>query len=1140
MSQSEADAGGCAWGTDAEESGRPATKQFVESLRVKIQQLESEITQLKREQHQTQSPLSTPSHPSSSLPDSSPGTIEAIWSIVTTPQTANFVQALPQDNHQPTQFAPVEVTIAYPPSTTSTLRYQYIFNINTTLPLDEQYPSHRASLICQWNHHLPDLSPVQLSRFEHDVILFRFFTYGASCFSGLIPDLFLAELLECLTPGTACPHLIQGSRYYTPVLHCSLMAFGAVFSDNPDLRGRETRAKFATHAKGWLDEEFKHPSLSLMLSLALLAEYHSGCGEQNTGHMYMGMAVRALEHATVVDAGGCAWGTDAEESGRPATKQFVESLRVKIQQLESEITQLKREQHQTQSPLSTPSHPSSSLPDSSPGTIEAIWSIVTTPQTANFVQALPQDNHQPTQFAPVEVTIAYPPSTTSTLRYQYIFNINTTLPLDEQYPSHRASLICQWNHHLPDLSPVQLSRFEHDVILFRFFTYGASCFSGLIPDLFLAELLECLTPGTACPHLIQGSRYYTPVLHCSLMAFGAVFSDNPDLRGRETRAKFATHAKGWLDEEFKHPSLSLMLSLALLAEYHSGCGEQNTGHMYMGMAVRALEHATVVDAGGCAWGTDAEESGRPATKQFVESLRVKIQQLESEITQLKREQHQTQSPLSTPSHPSSSLPDSSPGTIEAIWSIVTTPQTANFVQALPQDNHQPTQFAPVEVTIAYPPSTTSTLRYQYIFNINTTLPLDEQYPSHRASLICQWNHHLPDLSPVQLSRFEHDVILFRFFTYGASCFSGLIPDLFLAELLECLTPGTACPHLIQGSRYYTPVLHCSLMAFGAVFSDNPDLRGRETRAKFATHAKGWLDEEFKHPSLSLMLSLALLAEYHSGCGEQNTGHMYMGMAVRAVRARSNPSASLVLNWHKCLMALENNKYTELPPPQVPIGCPLTIEPDGRPPLTDSLTDLLNHGDYFKYAARCFIQMCKLVVIATRMVDYPPNDQQTILNTHLQLETWFNTLPESVMIRQRASLTFPPVLALHVTYWWLILQSHLSLVGQVSTFVTEPVRDLSIKMCARATEKLVQLFNTFDKQFGLRYFPRNLIKAIHACGSALVVERGSAPSASRKKRATATEGIIVCINALRIIGDVWPVAIRMREELESLAAVNPSD
>ncbi|CAE6534479.1 unnamed protein product [Rhizoctonia solani] len=496
----------------------------------------------------------------------------------------------------------------------------------------------------------------------------------------------------------------------------------------------------------------------------------------------------------------------------------------------------------------------------------------------------------------------------------------------------------------------------------------------------------------------------------------------------------------------------------------------------------------------CSWGADGEDSGRPASKQFVESLRVKVQQLESEIEQFKQEQHQAQSPRNTPSRPSIALPELT----EPLLSASSTSPTAESGQELPETTSQPSphlhpfpalsnpilppQLAPVEVPVVNLPPTGPVLRYQYIFHIDTTLSLDEQYPSHRASLLCQWNRHLPDLSPVQLSRFEHDTIVFRFFSYGASCSFGLLPDLFLAEFLECLAPETAQPHPIEGTHYYTPLLHGSLLAFGAGYSDSLEIRARETRQKFATHAKGWLDEEFDHPSPSLALSLALLSEYHSGIGERNTGHMYMGMAVRAARAYPTPSNSLAQNWHRwstyiqeCLMALEIHRPTELPTPRAPISCPIAIEPDSRPPLTDSLSELLNHADYFKHSARCFIQMCKLVLIATRMIDNAVYDKQIILDTHLQLEAWFNTLPEGVLIRQRSALTIPPVLALHITYWWFILHSHLPLAEHISITTSEPVKELSIKMCTRATEKLVQLLNTFDKQLGFRCFPRNLIK-----------------------------------------------------------------
>ncbi|KAH7335787.1 hypothetical protein B0J17DRAFT_769594 [Rhizoctonia solani] len=557
----------------------------------------------------------------------------------------------------------------------------------------------------------------------------------------------------------------------------------------------------------------------------------------------------------------------------------------------------------------------------------------------------------------------------------------------------------------------------------------------------------------------------------------------------------------------------------------------------------------------CTWGADPV-SERPATKQFVESLRMKIQVLESEIACLKREQSEA---LRTPTLSPGTLSRSSPESTEFLGNVSNTlsavgsgeelsdiyTQPPHAVPELPRPI-KPKQPTPVEIPIIDLPSITPALKYQYIFNIDSTLPLDEQYPLHRASLLCQWDRHLPDLSPVRFSRLEHDTILSRCFIHGASFSFGMLPDLFLAEFLECLSPESTHLHTLVDSRYYTPILHCSLMAFATGFSDNPEIRERTTRAKFAAQAKQWLDREFNRPSPSLALSLVLLSEYHSGMRERTIGHMYMGMAVRAVQApkpamigqklgsiaTSYPQypthATLIL---ECLMALENNRPSDLPLPKPSISCPVALEPDSRPPLTESLTDLLTHGDYFKYSARCFIQMCRLMVVATRMINQPINDKQTLLDIHLQLETWFNALPEGVLIRQRSALTFPPVLALHITYRWLILHLHFFFVEETPT---EELKNLSAKMRARATKKLVQLLNTFGRQFGWGYFPRNVIKAIYTCGSALVNERDSAPSASRKKRATAIEGIETCINALEVIGEVWSGVVHMSMELRTLA------
>ncbi|EUC58429.1 hypothetical protein RSOL_251930 [Rhizoctonia solani AG-3 Rhs1AP] len=452
-------------------------------------------------------------------------------------------------------------------------------------------------------------------------------------------------------------------------------------------------------------------------------------------------------------------------------------------------------------------------------------------------------------------------------------------------------------------------------------------------------------------------------------------------------------------------------------------------------------------------------------------------------------------------HPPSTLPSTSTTTIEPLQNTLPAAETRQ--ELLQTRSRSPsystvllssplTQSSPAEFPIAIQPPILPASRYQYIFNIDPTLALDEHYSLRRASFICQWDRHLPDLSPVYFSRLDHDRILSQCFTCGASYFFGMLSDLFLAEMLACLAPETTHAHYVEGSRYYTPLLHCSIMAFGAGFSDNYQIRAKETRAKFATQAKWWLDDEFR---------------------EWNIGRMYTGMAVRATRAQ-------------CLMALETNRPSEMPHPHASISCPIA-------PESESQTDLHNHADYFKHSTECFIQTCRLMVIASQIIGQPVDDTQLVLDTHLQLETWFNALPESALIQKSSTVAYTPVLALHITYWRLILHSHRRLLEK-NPSSTEPWKDLSLKMCSRATEQLVQIFIMFEQRLGWRYFPRNLVKAMYECGSALVKERTATSSASREKRATATDGVQLCIRALGIVGDVWPGAVRMRDELRTLA------
>ncbi|KAG8730501.1 hypothetical protein FRC12_020234 [Ceratobasidium sp. 428] len=88
------------------------------------------------------------------------------------------------------------------------------------------------------------------------------------------------------------------------------------------------------------------------------------------------------------------------------------------------------------------------------------------------------------------------------------------------------------------------------------------------------------------------------------------------------------------------------------------------------------------------------------------------------------------------------------------------------------------------------------------------------------------------------------------------------------------------------------------------------------------------------------------------------------------------------------------------------------------------------------------------------------------------------------------------------------------------------------MCDRAVHKIMQLIRMFDDQHGLRFFPRNMIEAVCACGAGLLREYTAAPPGAHKKRANAVGGLNTCIDALRTIGAAWPCAMVQADDLQT--------
>ncbi|KDN33930.1 hypothetical protein RSAG8_12976, partial [Rhizoctonia solani AG-8 WAC10335] len=544
----------------------------------------------------------------------------------------------------------------------------------------------------------------------------------------------------------------------------------------------------------------------------------------------------------------------------------------------------------------------------------------------------------------------------------------------------------------------------------------------------------------------------------------------------------------------------------------------------------------------CSWVPEGDED-RPATKQLFEGLRAKVHLLEAEIAQFKHRataktsssggrsdaEFSSAAPQLTGPSRGVSHPSASSSRIQHVsrQPLYQAPQPQLDIQLHPDLSLTPLPLSHIPTTSIGDQGPTPSnepmatlahrqlsLTYQYIFNI----PLNDPSPSpeHRASLLCEWDRHLPALGSIQLSRYEHDTLLFRCFSYGAAWLFGFLPDLFLRDMLEFLSPdSTRSPGELQ---HYSPLLHCSLLAWASPLSDNPIIQQTCIREKFARHAKQWLDEEFSYANPTLVLSLILLSEYHLGIGEKTS----IGIHVhRNEYACSSSGGSSLRDWFRWsafvqerLLAHEMNRPSEMPVPTVPIESPVALEPESQPLVADSIRDLFSHENYVAISLGCFMQSAKLMLISTTIAT--SLDSSTTENIRLQLETWFNALPDSLLVRQFETLTPPPTLALHIRYWWSMLR-----------LCPPDSNGEPSQLTHHAAEKLVELFGAFDAQFGFRHFPRNLLKAMHMCGRTLIRERLS------------EDGVDICLRGLR----TWPCAepllvdlVQLKSPMQSLNGV----
>ncbi|KAJ7636825.1 hypothetical protein FB45DRAFT_1056102 [Roridomyces roridus] len=426
-----------------------------------------------------------------------------------------------------------------------------------------------------------------------------------------------------------------------------------------------------------------------------------------------------------------------------------------------------------------------------------------------------------------------------------------------------------------------------------------------------------------------------------------------------------------------------------------------------------------------------------------------------------------------------------------------------------------------------------------------------------------WSRYLPP--QVALDRREHDKILDLAFKFLASSSLRIIPTLFLRDMHRALSsPRSREP---PKTSNYSPMLHNTLLAISAVYSDNPYIRDRRTRRYFINVALDHLQAECRRPNLSLVQALSFFGTYYIDCGDHVLGDMFCG---KPVRASENPHLNVVAMSSRASMALgldldatawaQTGFITEdemharhwacwstfaldlccslrfgrdpcglscrnIPKPFVDedIDRTLWTHPSSAVPIQPNLLTLT-----FSESASLFLTLREIVDKLHEMDKGRIQDHATKLD--LQLNHWKSCLPSQLQVTlANMAQSTPQKLMLHCQYWWSSIILHRPFFKlQPHTTTNRADRDIDhAKLCKNAAKSILDLVSTWSSLYTLRYTPPTLVQPVFDAGTIFLLL--SLQAATRPARVAmdalqkAIERAETCVRLLREMGGTWASA-----------------
>ncbi|KAF7297474.1 Zn(2)-C6 fungal-type domain-containing protein [Mycena indigotica] len=423
------------------------------------------------------------------------------------------------------------------------------------------------------------------------------------------------------------------------------------------------------------------------------------------------------------------------------------------------------------------------------------------------------------------------------------------------------------------------------------------------------------------------------------------------------------------------------------------------------------------------------------------------------------------------------------------------------------------------------PSTTSLVTRDHLSSDSGsyTLLLDGVAES-QADLACDWTRHLP--SDIVFDRREHDRILDHVFKYFTCWCMRVVPALFLRDMHRYLMHSGSTQ---AKTPHYSPMLHNALLALGSAYSSTPEVSNIDARRTLAAHAKGFIEAEVMRPNVTVVNALAILGSFHSGHGEVMLAYMYWGMSTRiaealglnidassAVRSGRISSTDLLdRNWMYWSMFAQDvcwstyvGRSLSLPAPPTPQHLRKSVIFEGYDdiPWTYAHAESGNRGAPQPNAlAKTHAAACDLLLVMVKVMDVVNHigrasrvaDKQ-VTDIDIQLYSWKEALPPFLQLTSRERPT-PHKLMVHAAYWWCFILLHRPFFHQTARSVhgSDPEVD-HIKLCKRAADNSMELFNTWRELHGLRFSNIPLAQMVFATGTIHLLLAADAASTSRAR------------------------------------------